>query len=898
MTPDSSLSGGPTKRKRLQGACDNCRRKKARCDSSVMPDKRCSNCLALGAECTHLYANQKHAQILNRTPLKTAVEGASSGSLGEYREKMNGLLQAVLSSTYQAPSHPAILRDSLVSLARYGRALEEILPEDMWVSTPVPSKYEPPPPIITNGAHAPSTDEDEESSSEEVDDDEIKVVPDCLLSSFFLQPGEDHFFGPSSCLRLLATALEFKEEYQHNPHALKLVFDKYKRPHFWAAHPWEGTSSRKHQELLFPEADHIEQLVDVYFSKIHPFTPFLHRRSFEQSVRARAYLSDSSFGAALLALCALASRYSNDRRVFDASVNSELGCGYHWFQQVEASVSISKTPTLHGIQACYMAAMYAFSSSATEKAWYLIGMAIRAAQDLGLHRSSRSESKPTILSELRNRLWWAITVAERLISTQCGRPCSIQPWDYDAELPIECDDEYWERDDSALQFFQPPGRFAYATHFIKIIELSTILGSVQRSMYPSRNQTRPGDLQRASLSDLDAALSSWEKSVPSHLRLGGRYNDVTFEHQAVSLWMSFYYVQMLTHRPFISRRQVRSSSVDICINAARACSRVMEGQAAGSPLLTPAIEMPALSMAGIILIMDIWRRDLMHGGVDSSEEVRGVHRCISALKVHEARNTALGRRVDLLLALLAASRLPLPPDSDNRTEPMVLLLSEPRVVTTALQPPTPRHDHSPPSTYEIEPRGPSSPLLSSHTNGHPKVSRGSSRRDASGSDCWLDLLTDPHSLRDHSSHGYKPPPPPPPPVQRRYSNTNGSSSVLRTHPNERRSSTDRYQPFPTSSSARGPSNLSNLRYVNMFHDANEGRVSMDVDENAPASVKRASTLLQCGPNGMNGPGSSASKHATQSQGHSSNSAPLPPLSPSGTSDGHWRNPYVYDVAPS
>ncbi|KAH6873661.1 fungal-specific transcription factor domain-containing protein [Coprinopsis sp. MPI-PUGE-AT-0042] len=828
MTPDSSLSGGPTKRKRLQGACDNCRRKKG--DSSVMPDKRCSNCLALGAECTHLYANQKHAQILNRTPLKTAVEGASSGSLGEYREKMNGLLQAVLSSTYQAPSHPAILRDSLVSLARYGRALEEILPEDMWVSTPVPSKYEPPPPIITNGAHAPSTDEDEESSSEEVDDDEIEVVPDCLLSSFFLQPGEDHFFGPSSSLRLLATALEFKGNITH--HALKLVFDKYKRPHFWAAHPWEGTSSRKHQELLFPEVDHIEQL-------IHPFTPFLHRRSFEQSVRARAYLSDSSFGAALLALCALASRYSNDRRVFDASVNSELGCGYHWFQQVEASVSISKN-TLHGIQACYMAAMYAFSSSATEKAWYLIGMAIRAAQDLGLHRSSRSESKPTILSELRNRsggplLWLSVSFPN-------GRPCSIQPWEYhDIELPIECD-EYWDHDSAA---FFPPGRFAYATHFIKIIELSTILGSVQRSM-------------RASLSDLDAALSSWEKSVPSHLRLGGRYNDVTFEHQAVSL---------CSHRPFISRRQVRSSSVDICINAARACSRVMEGQAAGSPLLTPAIEVyAALSMAGIILIMDIWRRDLMPGGgVDSSEEVRGVHRCISALKVHEARNAALGRRVDLLLALLAASRLPLPPDSDN-----------------PLQPPPPRHEHSPPSTYEIEPRGPSSPLLSSHTNGHPK-------RDASGSDCWLDLLTDPHSLRDHSSHGYKPPPPPPPPVQRRYSNTNGSSSVLRTHPNERRSSTDRYQPFPTSSSARGPSNLSNLRYVNMFHDANEGRVSMDVDENAPASVKRASTLLQCGPNGMNGPGSSASKHATH---------PFATLSPSGTSDGHWRNPYVYDVAPS
>ncbi|KAF8964890.1 hypothetical protein BDZ97DRAFT_822535 [Flammula alnicola] len=44
-------SRSQSKKRRIPGACDICKRKKS--DSGEMPDNRCSNCVQFGFECTH-----------------------------------------------------------------------------------------------------------------------------------------------------------------------------------------------------------------------------------------------------------------------------------------------------------------------------------------------------------------------------------------------------------------------------------------------------------------------------------------------------------------------------------------------------------------------------------------------------------------------------------------------------------------------------------------------------------------------------------------------------------------------------------------------------------------------------------------------------------------------------
>jgi hypothetical protein len=46
---------------------------------------------------------------------------------------------------------------------------------------------------------------------------------------------------------------------------------------------------------------------------------------------------------------------------------------------------------------------------------------------------------------------------------------------FDLDLPVEVDDEYWENDDAALAFQQPPEKPALVASFNSFIRLSQIM---------------------------------------------------------------------------------------------------------------------------------------------------------------------------------------------------------------------------------------------------------------------------------------------------------------------------------------------------------------------------------------------------------------------------------------
>lgn len=53
---------------------------------------------------------------------------------------------------------------------------------------------------------------------------------------------------------------------------------------------------------------------------------------------------------------------------------------------------------------------------------------------------------------------------------------------FDVDLPIECDDEYWENPDPETAFKQPPGKPANASFFICLIKLNQILAFALRTI--------------------------------------------------------------------------------------------------------------------------------------------------------------------------------------------------------------------------------------------------------------------------------------------------------------------------------------------------------------------------------------------------------------------------------
>lgn len=72
--------------------------------------------------------------------------------------------------------------------------------------------------------------------------------------------------------------------------------------------------------------------------------------------------------------------------------------------------------------------------------WILIGVAIRLAQGLGLHRDGHSLGLSPFEAEMRRRLWWHIVVVDLRATELAGAGMSMLPHMWDTQLPLNVND--------------------------------------------------------------------------------------------------------------------------------------------------------------------------------------------------------------------------------------------------------------------------------------------------------------------------------------------------------------------------------------------------------------------------------------------------------------------------
>lgn len=95
----------------------------------------------------------------------------------------------------------------------------------------------------------------------------------------------------------------------------------------------------------------MHELVRQYFQNVNVYLPFLHRPTMEKLVEDKLYLTNDSFASVLLLICAVASRYTEDPRVFLENVDSPHSRGWKWFDQVQlVRKSLLSPPSLYDLQ--------------------------------------------------------------------------------------------------------------------------------------------------------------------------------------------------------------------------------------------------------------------------------------------------------------------------------------------------------------------------------------------------------------------------------------------------------------------------------------------------------------------------------------------------------------------
>ncbi|KAF9010744.1 fungal-specific transcription factor domain-containing protein [Cyathus striatus] len=601
-------------KKRIPGACDFCKRKKVRCDSAVMPGNRCSNCIVAGNECTH------------DDVLKTMKNMREYVDVLEQRlKKMDEILNKAIPG----------LDLSTVGLEPFP---EEAGDEDT--------------PVARN-------------------DDELDGMSS-RMNSLRLNPKQNYFSGKSSGHQLIQTALEVKDEYI-SVHGLPNK-DRWlrKRLEFWEIPSWMTPHPETVEDFpvyIFPDSDLLVSLVDAYFIHINPYFPLLHRPTFERSIGDKEHLRDYLFGGTVMLVCALGSRFSNDSRAFVDGSGAASSAGWKWFCQVNAlRKSLFKRTSLYELQLYALSIMYIQTTQVPDGVWVQIGIGLRLAQEVGAHRKRKTPcGRPNAENELWKRAFWVLLCLDRLISSYSGRPCCIQEDDIDLDLPVDCDDEYWDQG-----FMQPLGKPSKISFFIYYLKLMDILAYAMKAIYPIKrlNRTLGKALpEQKVIPDVDSTMNSWLNSIPIHLRWNPNCTDDLLLKQSAALHASYYDLQILVHRPFIPspRRNPRPSafpSLAICTNAAKLCCHVLESFHKLNTVLLPHLQATVMH-AAIILLLNIWSGKKSGLSPNTQRELEDVQKCMKYLKSAEQRWCSAGRYYDVISELAFAGELSINVDSPS-----------------------------------------------------------------------------------------------------------------------------------------------------------------------------------------------------------------------------------------
>lgn len=154
-----------------------------------------------------------------------------------------------------------------------------------------------------------------------------------------------------------------------------------------------------------------------------------------------------------------------------------------------------------------------------------IGVALRSALRMGLHRSLSGNFNP-IERETRKRVFWIIQKLDTYVSAILGFPIMLSDDDIDQELPIEVDDEYITKD-AILPM--PPGKMSLLVASNAHTRLMVITRKVVKHIYPIKgleqsiagNSKASYTISHSKIREIEKDLADWLDMLPMGLRPAG-----------------------------------------------------------------------------------------------------------------------------------------------------------------------------------------------------------------------------------------------------------------------------------------------------------------------------------------------------------------------------------------
>ena len=258
----------------------------------------------------------------------------------------------------------------------------------------------------------------------------------------------------------------------------------------------------------------VEGLVQLYKAKVQPMYPVLHEPSLDRDMDA------------LYALGKDASPYQHfiGRMVIAISLQ-KMDTQYagladsYYLAALQYLEPVVEPMDLHTLQCLALMAEYSLLTPTRTAIYYVVGIAVRLAQALGLNEEKsivrpNADGKTDPLEiDMRRRLFWCIVVMDFGLAHSLGRPAMLATGEEHVDVGWfeTCDDKFITSDGIDPTAPRPSLKKWIAIHFFKMRILQL---EIRRKLYLKKRPSPKSDKDPWFV-QMDAKLTAWRDASPS-----------------------------------------------------------------------------------------------------------------------------------------------------------------------------------------------------------------------------------------------------------------------------------------------------------------------------------------------------------------------------------------------
>ncbi|KAF9948551.1 hypothetical protein BGZ72_009565 [Mortierella alpina] len=308
-------------------------------------------------------------------------------------------------------------------------------------------------------------------------------------------------------------------------------------------------------EKELPTRDVMDSLLKLYFQRVYPFAPLFIRQTFMRDYREKPL--DTHQIMLLNAIFCNACVFSDDPAVKQDALK--------YYNRARSIIDQTRLVSrISTVQALCLLCYHENANGNYSGGWLLLGMAIRIAQDIGLHRQD-AHTYDADQTETRRRVWWALYIGDRFSSSGLGRPVCIRDSGFRVRLPSNS----WvlasiaeDPDESTYE-----SELVISDRLLWTVKLTTLLGKVLDTMHSIEAETNDDhliELSRNQLPVLHNKFTAWYLGLPVELLYTPYTTSSDPDHRpspATALLQMLYYTCLIKlHMPF--SRSLNSTSID------------------------------------------------------------------------------------------------------------------------------------------------------------------------------------------------------------------------------------------------------------------------------------------------------------------------------------------------